>query len=98
MDNFWAGFEKRAEESSEDKPLYRPMKSSRPEKKKMVYVKGAGGKPKLIHYGAKGYEHNYSDGAKKNFRSRMGCDKGSLDKNTPRYWACEDLWPKGKVG
>lgn len=91
---FWEGFGKQAGSAREDKPLYQPMKSTRPEKKKMVYVKGSGGKPKLIHYGATGYKHNYSEGAKKNFRARHGCDKPGLDKNSPRYWACQDLWPK----
>jgi hypothetical protein len=91
MTNFWNGFTKAAED---DKTLYRPMESTRPEKKRMVYVKGENGKPKLIHYGAKGYNHNYSPEAKANFRARHGCDKAGLDKNTPRYWACQDLWPK----
>lgn len=84
---FWSGFEKRAEE---DKTLYRPKPSSRPGKKYMVYVKGDSGNPKLIHFGATGYKHNYSEEAKKNFRARHNCE--GADKNTPKWWACNYLW------
>lgn len=99
MSSFLNGFEKVAAcKSCEGKPLYKPMKSNRPDKKRMVYVKGESGKPRLIHYGATGYKHNYSPEAKKNFRARHGCDKGNLDKNTPRYWACQDLWPTRQEG
>jgi hypothetical protein len=92
--SFWEAFGKQAGSKREDKPLYQPKPSTRPGKKKMVYVKGPGGRPKLIHYGATGYRHNYSEEAKKSFRARHGCDKPGLSKDTARYWACEDLWPK----
>ena len=63
--------------------------SDRPGKKKMV--KGCeGGKEKLIHFGAKGYGHNYSS-ARKSFRARHKCDTAK-SKLTVRYWACKHLW------
>jgi hypothetical protein len=81
------GLKKKA---SEDKTLYQPKPSTREGKKYQVYVKGESGNPKLIHFGAKGYKHNYSEGAKKNFRARHGCEGASKD--TPKWWACNYLW------
>lgn len=67
-----------------------PTKSSREGKKKMVKA-CSGGTEKLIHYGATGYKHNYSDAARKSFRARHRCDTAN-DKLTARHWACKDLW------
>jgi len=44
----------------------------RPGKKKMVKA-CEGGKEKLIHFGAKGYGHNYSSAARKSFKARHKC-------------------------
>jgi hypothetical protein len=58
-----------------------------------------GGSQKIVHYGAVGYRHNYSPGAKRSFRARHKCDvaeRGS--KLTARYWACKNLWPKNRRG
>lgn len=70
----------------------KPTRSNREGKKKMVKACDDG-KEKLIHYGAKGYKHNYSKKAKKSFRARHKCDQAK-DKLSARYWACRDLWPK----
>ena len=51
----------------------------------------ANGKEKLIHFGAKGYGHNYSAAARKSFRARHKCSTAS-NKMTARYWACKKLW------
>lgn len=72
----------------------KPRRSDRAGKKKMVKA-CEGGKEKLIHYGAKGYKHNYSKTAKSSFRARHKCDSAK-SKLTARHWACKDLWPKGK--
>ena len=64
--------------------------STRPGKKKMVKA-CAGGKEKLLHFGAKGYGHNYSKAARKSFRARHKCATAT-NKLTPRYWACKKLW------
>ena len=72
-----------------------PMKSDRAGKKKMVKA-CEGGKEKLIHYGAEGYGHNYSNAARKSFKARHKCDTAK-SKLTARYWACKDLWA-GKGG
>ena len=69
--------------------------SDRAGKKKMVKA-CAGGKEKLIHFGAKGYGHNYSSAARRSFKARHGCDTAN-DKLTARYWACKHLWA-GKGG
>jgi len=72
----------------------KPTTSTRPGKKKMVKA-CEGGKEKLVHYGAKGYKHNYSPEAKRSFRARHKCDE-KKSKLGAGYWACKDLWPKNK--
>lgn len=76
-------------------PCNKPRASTNSEKKRMVKA-CSGGKEKLIHYGAKGYGHNYSDAARKSFRARHNCDQAK-DKLSAQYWACKDLWA-GKGG
>ena len=73
----------------------KPMKSDRAGKKKMVKA-CAGGKEKLIHFGATGYGHNYSAAARKSFKARHKCSSAT-SKLTARYWACKNLW-SGKGG
>jgi len=68
----------------------RPVKSTRPTKKFMVKA-CANGKEKLVHFGAKGYGHNYNAKARRSFRARHRC-QNAKDKLTPRYWACSFLW------
>ena len=69
--------------------------SDRAGKKKMVKA-CSGGKEKLLHFGAKGYGHNYSPTARRSFKARHKCETAN-DKLTPRYWACKKLWA-GKGG
>jgi hypothetical protein len=76
-------------------PCNKPRKSDHAGKKKMVKA-CSGGKEKLIHFGAKGYGHNYSAAARKSFRARHKCSTAK-DKLTARYWACKTLWA-GKGG
>lgn len=71
-------------------------KSSTREGKKMMVKACSNGKEKLLHFGAKGYGHNYSAAARKSFKARHKCDTAN-DKLTPRYWACKKLWA-GKGG
>lgn len=78
-----------------------PIPSDKKDKKKMVLVK-RDGKVKVVHYGQKGYQHNYSDQAKKNYLTRSAGirnKEGKLTKNdpfSPNYWARKDLWPSSK--
>jgi len=72
-----------------------PRKSPKAGKKKVVKA-CAGGKEKIIHFGATGYGHNYSAAARKSFRARHKCSQAK-DKLTARYWACKNLWA-GKGG
>jgi hypothetical protein len=68
----------------------------------MVLAK-SGDSVKLIHFGHKGYEHNYSPEAKKNYLTRSAgiTDKdGNLTKDnklSANYWARRILWPAGKA-
>jgi hypothetical protein len=73
----------------------RVVASDRPGKKRMVKA-CEGGKEKLIHFGAKGYGHNYSAAARKSFKARHKCNTAK-SKLTARYWACKNLWA-GKGG
>lgn len=50
---------------------------------------------KLVHAGAKGYGNNYSNKARKSFKSRHNCD--TAKPCTPRHLACKELW-KGPSG
>ena len=81
--------------SKKDMPCNKPRPSTRPGKKQMVKA-CQGGKEKLIHFGAKGYGHNYSDAARKSFRARHKC-ASATNKLSARYWACKKLWA-GKGG
>ncbi len=55
---------KASKEWKENKPLYKPVHSSRSDKKGMVYVK-KDGKKKLIHFGQKGAPDFKSGASKK---------------------------------
>jgi len=85
------------------------------DKKKSVFVRNPNtGKVQVVHFGAKGYGHNYSEAARKSYLARSSKirDKsGKLtkdDKTSPNYWARRELWggpgkdkappPKGKRG
>ena len=71
----------------------KPQKSWKPAKKRVVKACSRG-KEKIIHFGATGYGHNYSNEARKSFRARHKCSSAN-DKLTARYWACKNLWTKG---
>ena len=85
-----------------EKPLYKPFKSTAKGKKMSVYVKGANGNKKLIHFGATGYDDWKSGTATKEQRkSYLARAKGIKnkqgqltwkDKNTANYWAVRVLW------
>ena len=87
----------------ENKPLNKPMRSTRPDKKKMVYVRDPKtGKIKTIHFGARGYQHNYSEKAWRSYIARASGirdKKGNLTKDnklSANYWAIRYLWPGRK--
>lgn len=80
-------------------------KSSRPGKKVMkLYC--SNGERKLVHAGASGYGHNYSEAARKSFKARHKCS--TAKPGTARHLACTELWagpggskkssPKSKKG
>jgi TFIIF-interacting CTD phosphatase-like protein len=83
--------------------LNKPMRSNRPDKKLMVYVKDSStGKIKVIHFGARGYKYNYSERAWRSYMARSAGirDKyGKLTKDnklSANYWARKYLWPGRK--
>jgi hypothetical protein len=92
--------------SKKDMPCNKPRRSTSAGKKMMVKA-CEGGTEKIIHFGAKGYGHNYSAAARKSFKARHKCDTAK-SKLTARYWACKKLWagsggstkasPKGRKG
>ena len=51
------------------------------------------GKEKIVHAGAKGYGHNYSEKARKNFKARHNCSEAKA--GTAKHLACTELWKKG---
>lgn len=71
----------------------RVKKSYRRGKKFMVKACSRG-REKLIHFGAKGYGHNYSKKARKSYRARHRCSTAK-DKLTARYWSCKHSWTRG---
>ena len=85
--------------------LNEPVKSTAKGKKMMVLAtKTVGGEKrvKLIHFGALGYGHNYSQKAKKSYLARSAQIRnkaGKLTKNdrwSANYWARKILWPANK--
>jgi hypothetical protein len=80
-----------------------PVDSDKKEKKMMVLAK-KGEEVRLVHFGQKGYKHNYSPAAKANYLSRSAGIRnksGQLTKDdsfSPNYWARRVLWPKGDTG
>ena len=77
------------------KPLYKPVKSTRVGKKKMVYVVGPEGNPRLIHYGDSAYQDytQHRDAKRrKAYLARSAGIKGAYDVNTANYWARKVLW------
>lgn len=63
--------------------------------KKRVLAK-KGDKVKVVNFGARGYKHNYSAAAKKNYLARSAGIKGKDDKFSANYWSRRVLWPRGQ--
>ncbi len=88
------------EKKSDNKPLYKPMKSTRKGKKGMVYVM-KNGKKKLIHFGDSSMtdgKSGASEKQKKSYLARSGGirnKEGKLtknDKNSANYWSRKVNW------
>lgn len=69
----------------------KPIKSDRPEKKKMVLAK-EGDTVKVIHFGDAKMGHNYSEAARKSYLARSGGIKGKDSKLSANYWSRKVLW------
>ena len=85
-----------------DKVLYKPVVSSNPKKKYMVYVKNkTTGNPRLIHYGSRGYNQShdkighyskFNSDDKERRRLYYARHGRTTDKDTALYWANSTLW------
>lgn len=80
----------------------KPVKSTAKGKKMMVLASkiiAGERRVKLVHFGALGYGHNYSQKAKRSYLARSAQIRnkaGKLTKNDPwsaNYWARKILWP-----
>ena len=83
-----------------EKPLYKPMKSTKTGKKMMVYVM-KDGKKRLIHFGdsnMKDFTQHKDEARRKSYLARSGGirnKEGKLTKNlksSPNYWSRKVLW------
>jgi hypothetical protein len=69
---------------------------------KMVVLAKKGNEVKLVRFGKRGYEHNYSPEAKQNYLTRSAGIRnksGELTKDdpfSPNYWARRVLWPQNQ--
>jgi len=82
-----------------EKVLYKPFVSKAKNKKYSVYVKGANGNPKLIHFGDSRYKVYYQHRDKARQKSYLARAKGIKDKegeltwkdkNTANYWSVKN--------
>ena len=89
-----------SKEWKETKPLYKPVHSSNPKKKGMVYVK-KDGKKRLIHFGdasMKDFTQHKDPQRRKNYLARSGGirdGQGNLtknNKNSANYWSRKINW------
>tara|TARA_R100001163_G_C4930636_1_gene106727 strand:+ start:198 stop:479 length:282 start_codon:yes stop_codon:yes gene_type:complete len=89
------------EDFKKNKPLYKPRRSTKADKKGMVYVM-KDGKKRLIHFGQKGAPDfnsgKASKGQQKSYLARSGGIRnksGQLtknDKNSANYWSRRVNW------
>jgi hypothetical protein len=81
--------------------LNKPIRSKAKDKKYVVLA-SKNGSVKMLHFGHSGYDHNYSESAKKSYLARSAGIKnksGSSTANDPHsanYWARKILWAKNK--
>lgn len=69
--------------------LNRPFRTPNGPKKSAVYVKGKGGKAKIVRFGdPKMSIKKHNPARRKSFRARHKCATAK-DKTTPRYWSCK---------
>jgi hypothetical protein len=89
------------EKWKKDKPLYKPVHSSNPKKKGMVYVRSDSGGKKLIHFGDASMTDKRKGASKaqqKSYLARSGGirnKEGKLtknDKNSANYWSRKINW------
>ena len=76
----------------------KPMRNTGSSQHKMVVLAKKGSKVKVVRFGHKGYGHNYSASARKNYLTRSAGIRnkaGKLtakDKFSANYWARKTLW------
>tara|TARA_R100001086_G_scaffold110172_1_gene56020 strand:- start:335 stop:619 length:285 start_codon:yes stop_codon:yes gene_type:complete len=89
------------EEWKKNKPLYKPVHSTKKGKKGMVYVKGEGGGKRLIHFGDSSMTDKRKGASKAQQKSYLARSKGIRnkegkltynDKNSANYWSRKVNW------
>ena len=92
---------KASAEWKEKKPLYKPVHSSNPKKKGMVYVVGKNGSKKLIHFGDASMTDKRKGASKAQQKSYLARSAGIRDKsgkltkdnrNSANYWSRTINW------
>jgi len=82
------------------RPLYKPVKSSRSDKKGMVFIK-KDGKKRLIHFGAAGYTDKTKGASKAQQKSYLARSAGIRnkegkltkdDRNSANFWSRTVNW------
>jgi len=67
----------------------KPKPSPRKDKKRVVKACDKG-KEKIVHFGDPKMKIKKSNPKRRsNFRKRHGCDKGTLNKLSAKYWSCK---------
>ena len=83
-----------------DKPMYKPVHSSNPKKKGMVYIK-SDGKKRLIHFGDSSMTDKRKGATKAQQKSYLARSAGiknkagkltKNDKNSANYWSRKINW------
>jgi len=89
------------EEWKKNKPLYKPVHSTKAGKKGMVYVKGEGGRKRLIHFGDSSMTDKRKGASEAQQKSYLARSKGIKnkegkltykDKNSANYWSRKINW------
>jgi len=70
------------------RPLNKPMRERKGDKKFKVYVKGKGGNVKTVRFGSASMSIKKGNkSAKKSYCARSGGIKGTNDKTSANYWS-----------
>lgn len=75
----------------------KPKTAPKGDKHKKVVLAKKGDQIKVVHFGARGYGHNYSAKAKKSYLARSAGIGHTDDKFSANHWARKVLWGKNST-